>query len=100
MGLFGSGRAPGRPGEPFRAIQGAHDTGANPNETRVSFVEVNILCSNLSETSLHSCHLRLGASSRRLLLDGPTTPISLYFVVLSSVLRVVPTAAGGVPTLP
>ena len=42
MGHLWSGRAPGRPGEPFRAIQGAHDTGANPNETRVSFFEVDI----------------------------------------------------------
>ena len=28
MGHLGSGRAPGRPGEPSRAIQGAHDTEA------------------------------------------------------------------------
>ena len=85
MGHLWSGRAPGRPGEPFRAIQGAHDTGANPNETRLSFLEVGLLfyffCESIffalwaglgvaqthiktqkmekvrtSETSLHSCH--------------------------------------------
>ena len=32
-----SGRAPGRPCEPFRAIQGAHATEADPNESHVSF---------------------------------------------------------------
>ena len=52
MGLFGSGRAPGRPGEPFRAIQGAHDTGANPNETRVSFFEVDIFFVFFGESGL------------------------------------------------
>ena len=31
------GRAPGRPCEPFRAIQGAHATEADPNESHVSF---------------------------------------------------------------
>ena len=52
VGHLWSGRAPGRPGEPFRAIQGAHDTGANPNETRVSFLRsafcFNFLLSGLA----------------------------------------------------
>ena len=34
-----SGRAPGRLSEPFRAIQGAHATEADPNESRVSIFE-------------------------------------------------------------
>ena len=34
-----SGRAPGRPCEPFRAIQGAHATEAAPNESCVSIFE-------------------------------------------------------------
>ena len=74
MGHLWSVRAPGRLSEPFRAIQGAHATEADPNESHVSFfvglhffkffalsagVEVaqtqKMEKVRTSETSLHSC---------------------------------------------